>query len=101
EMGRMSVKDPDGLFGRTSSTTTPVACLRMLTQPALPVTALSDRLASLLTFEPGDRDLRCPNHPGQNHLQELSDLGDACADSFFSPTPTAPTSRTPAPAGPG
>src|SRR5262249_39658470 len=86
---------------RSTSTTAPVACLRMLTQPALPVAKLSNRLASLLTFEPGDRDLRCPSDARQNHLQKLSDLGDACADSFLSPTPAAPTSGTPAPAGPG
>jgi hypothetical protein len=59
-----------------SSTTAPIAHLWMLTQPAPPVTALSDRLASLLMLEPGDCDLRRPNHAWQNHLQELSDLVD-------------------------
>src|SRR5262249_17374347 len=99
--GHLAARSLDAIPQQPPSTTAPVARLRMLMQPALPVTKLSNRLASLLTFEPGDRDLRCPSDARQNHLQKLSDPGDACGDSFFSPTPTAPTSRTPAPAGPG
>src|SRR5499426_1895412 len=83
QTGRMGVRDPATLLQQPPSTTAPVARLRMLTQPALPVTKLSNRLASLLTFEPGDRDLRCPSDARQNHLQKLSDLGDGCGDSFF------------------